>query len=244
MENSPQLPRILILEDEKSHQLLIAKALSTSFHLIFCSSIAEASQLLKDDSYRLFLLDVMLPDGSGFDFCQTIRADVRYKFTPILFLTSKMDIESKVVGFSIGGDDYITKPCDPVELRARVVARIQKEACRESTTEALTAYDLSLNLEKQRVTIIDGADAGMSIDLTPLEFKLLVHLVRHENTPVSRGAILQSVWGQQTHVLERSVDTYVAALRRKLGSRGKYIRSVHGLGYRFSPGTSLRKKVS
>lgn len=236
--------RILVVEDEKSHQLLISSALGSQFEIGLCASLYEAVNRLKQESFDLFLLDVMLPDGTGFDLCQKIRTEARYKFTPIIFLTSKQDVDSKVHGFALGGDDYVVKPCEPKELCARVQARIQREVDRESQPEVVHAHDLSLDLEKQRVKIVEGQEAGTTFDLTPLEFKLLLFLVRNEDRPVDRPTILANVWGQQTHVLERSVDTYVAALRRKLGTRGKYIRSVHGMGYRFSPGAVMSKKAA
>ena len=110
-------------------------------------------------------------------------------------------------------------------------------------TESFQVGDLVFNLETQRITC-QSKDLTSEMELTPLEFKLLVYMARNEGLALSRDDILRSVWGKATHVMDRSVDTYVASLRKKLGERGPYIKSVHGVGYRFETPSSANKQAA
>ena len=235
-------PKVLVVEDEKSHQLIIQKSLSGFYDFMMASSVAEARILINANQFDVFLLDIMLGDGTGFDLLNELRNHDRHKLAPVLFLTVREDVKSKLMGFSLGGDDYIIKPAEPLELRARIDAKLRKlSEVRESATQPLMALgDLVLDPERQAVWI-DHGDSKTALDLTPLEFRLLLHMGRNANEPLSREKILNHVWGDTTHVLDRSVDSYVAALRRKLGPFGKCIKSVHGVGYRFVPQVPTRK---
>lgn len=237
-----QRPKVLVVEDEKSHQLIIQKSLTGFYDFTIASSVAEARALIGSNIFDVVLLDIMLSDGTGFDILADLRAHEHYKLTPVLFLTVREDIKSKLLSFSLGGDDYIIKPAEPLELRARIDVKLRKlSEVREQTAQPLMELgDLVLDPERQAVWVDNGLSKS-ALDLTPLEFRLLLHMGRNANEPLSREKILNHVWGDATHVLNRSVDSYVAALRRKLGPFGKCIKSVHGVGYRFVPQAPTKK---
>jgi DNA-binding response OmpR family regulator len=160
-----------------------------------------------------------------------------------MFLSAKSEVSSKVLGFSLGADDYIVKPCDPSELRARVEAKIRWTRVESENSRVLRQGPFTFFLDMQRLDINhEGQEA--SINLTPLEFKLLYYLASHKDHIISREQILDGVWGKSTNVLDRSVDTYVASLRRKMGDYKRCLRSVHGVGYKFSLDELAQKKAS
>ena len=235
-------PKILIVEDDASQQLIISKALSANYQLSLVESFAKAMELIETvKDFELFILDIMLPDGDGFELCAQVRMQEPYDQTPVIFLSSKDEVKSKVLGFSLGADDYIVKPCDPMELRARVESKIKKNQVKNKSLRNLTEGNLFFDLDRQNVYEKgEGGANNDKIDLTPLEFKLLYYLAKNKDIVFSRNQILEEVWGDQTHVLDRSVDTYVASLRKKLGPNSHYIKSVHGVGYKFT--TDAKRK--
>ncbi len=236
-------PRLLVVEDERPHQLIVSKCLTGFYDFDFAASVAEAVARAEQCPYDLILLDIMLPDGTGFDVLAKIRTLESHRLTPVIFLTVREDIKSKLMGFSLGGDDYLVKPPEALELRARIDAKLRKMFEIQGSASVLKVGDMSLDTERQAVWVDEGS-GRQALDLTPLEFRLLLFFAKHQDQPQSRTTILQSVWGDATHVLDRSVDSYVAALRRKLGARGKLIKSVHGVGYKLTTSTPGAKKAA
>lgn len=230
--------RILFVEDELAHQLIIKKALQGHYEYHVASSYQEALKYLNQHQYDLFLLDVMLGDGLGFDLVYSIRSHETHGGQPIMFLTSRDDISSKVKGFSLGADDYVTKPCDPRELRARIDSKIGKVGDAPVASEYRIG-SLCFSFETQ-LAYVNFQEEETELDLTPIEYKLLYFFARHHDEALTREKILDQVWGQNTHVMIRSVDTYVAGVRKKLKSYGIQIKSVHGVGYRIQFAEDLK----
>lgn len=233
-----------MVEDEVAHQLLVKKSLGTHYDLSFATNVTEALEQLGSRPFDFVILDIMLPDGSGFDVVNEMRRTELHHLTPVLFLTVKEDLKSKLLGFALGGDDYMVKPADPLELRARIDAKLRLFAelkAKQNEPQVLVG-DFILDPQRQAAWVKDGVKQE-SIDLTSLEFRLLLYLGRHPDRPIPRDEILKHVWGENTHVLERSVDSYVAALRRKLKSHGRWIEAVHGVGYRFATKPRAGKKA-
>jgi DNA-binding response OmpR family regulator len=232
------LKKILVVEDEKSHQMIIEKSLSGHFAFDLASSFAEAVEKMRKEVYSLFLLDVMLGEQVGFDLVAPIRAFPKYKMTPIVFLTSRDDISSKVLGFTLGADDYLTKPFDPRELRARLQVRLARVVPPQAQVdlEKFQVGSLSFSFVNQ-AAYADTGGGRRQLDLTPIEYKMLYFMAHHCEEALSRGRILNQVWGENTHVNVRSVDTYVAALRKKMKPVGIKIQAVHGVGYRLTTPT-------
>jgi DNA-binding response OmpR family regulator len=223
-------PKILVVEDYKEHVDLIISSLGEGYNITWVATMADTMRAVDDGNFDLFLLDIMLPDGDGYQICTHLKAQAKTKDTPIIFLSSKKEVTDKVIGFSLGAEDYIVKPCAPLELKARVDSKL-RHAVRSDT---LVLPGLQFNFLTQKVTLRDASGVH-EIELTPREYKLLTFMAHNTDAVLSREQILKSVWGKSMHVSDRSIDTHVAALRKKLGSCSHYIKSVHGTGYRFVP---------
>ena len=215
--------RILIVEDEPE----IARALEDDLRLEgYEVEIARdgpsGSARGRGLGLDLILLDVMLPGKDGFEVCREIRkAGVN---TPILFLTARTHETEKVLGLDLGADDYITKPFSPRELRARIRARLRDSS--RAQPDVLRFADIEVDEHRAEVR-----RAGQLIEITPLEFKLLVTFLRNRGHVLSRDKLIDLAWGRDTNVTDRAVDAHIVNLRRKLGSEP--ITSIRGMGYRF-----------
>ncbi len=228
---------ILLVEDSPEAQVLVKRALGQSYNLTWAKTLAEATKAVEDQSFDLILLDVMLPDGDGYRLCSILQTNDSLKNTPIIFLTARNSVTDKVLGFKVGADDFISKPFDALELKARVDARLRKKEQQLQASDVIRLGHLEINKSTQRVKVFheDHSEGeGIDIDLTPIEFKMLLLLTKEVNKVYSRDEILDTVWGENIHVYNRSVDTHISKLRKKLGNRADYIESVHGSGYRFS----------
>lgn len=215
--------RILIVEDEPE----IARALEDDLRLEgYEVEIARdgpsGATRAREPGLDLILLDVMLPGKDGFDVCREIRkAGVN---TPILFLTARTHETEKVLGLDLGADDYITKPFSPRELRARIRARLRDS--KPAQPDVLRFADVEVDEERAEVR-----RAGQLVEITPLEFKLLLTFLRNRGHVLSRDKLIDLAWGRDTYVTERAVDAHIVNLRRKLGSES--VASIRGMGYRF-----------
>lgn len=245
--------KILVVEDDLAQQLIIKKALEGYFDLTIASTYTQAIEFINDDVFDLYLLDIMLVDieesssgqvdETGYQICEVIKSQPELRNKPVIFLTSRAEVTSKVLGFQLGADDYIVKPCNPLELRARLESRIARQKEVEENQGELCVGGFSLHSDTQRIEIEHEGVVG-EVELTPIEFKLFFFLVKNKDKVLEREAILEHVWGQNTNVMDRSVDTYVAAVRRKLGKHSKCLKSVHGVGYKFVPMDVKNKKAS
>ena len=227
------MQKILVVEDSIDTQIIVKALLGTKYSLTVVGSSAEAQQELLLHDYQLLILDIELPQESGLDFCKKLRSDEKYKNTHIVFLTGKNEVSDKVLGFSTGGDDYITKPIIPQEFTARIDALMRR--IKDSKKEQETAFYgmFKVNLPFQKVSIMKDEEEK-ELKLTSVEFKLLYYFLLHEDQVLSRDDILTNVWGDSVHVSDRTVDTHVYGLRMKLGKGSDLIQSVPRQGYKFS----------
>lgn len=233
------MKKILLVEDSWEIYRMVESVMSSSYQLIWKKSYQEGLSYLKDSRVDLALLDVLLPDGNGFHLCSWMQNNEKLQGTPVIFLTSRDSLDDKMLGFTLGADDYIQKPFDPQELKIRVEARLRKADQKKDMVATLKIGDIEINRNSHKVFVHDGPETR-SIDLTPIEFKILVLLASEVERVFSRDEILNAVWGENVHVFGRSVDTHVSKLRKKLGDRCRNIQSVHGTGYRFRPSTDSR----
>ncbi len=225
--------KILLVEDTKEvHQMVQQALVGVSVELMWADGITKAKELLNANSFDLILLDIELPDGSGLNLCSEILG--KNPHMPIFFLTGKVDLSEKVLGFSAGADDYITKPFDLLELKARIEGKLKKIELVKENSSLLHWKEIQINKNSQEVSIFP-TEEGEKIDLTALEFKILMFLAQRPNEVVERGLMLDEIWGKDVHVYSRSVDTHVSKLRRKLGDVSHIVDSVHGVGYKFIP---------
>ncbi len=224
---------ILLVEDSKEIFRMVSQALAGPFlDLDWAQTVHEAEIKLSITQYQIVLLDIELPDGNGLDLCSRIQ--VQSPELPIFFLTSHSDLSEKVLGFSAGADDYITKPFNPLELKARVEAKLKKIQALRKTIDFLKWKEIEINKSSQEVRILED-NKFKSIELTALEFKLLTYFANRKGNVIDRETMLNDIWGEDVHVYSRSVDTHVSKLRKKLGPVSYIIESVHGAGYKFSP---------
>jgi len=217
---------LLLLEDDPRLRALITAGLQESGHHVEQAATAmEGLNLASSTSFDALILDVMLQNGkdAGFQVAQRLREDGNS--TPILFLTARADVESRLTGLDVGGDDYLSKPFDFRELRARLSALVRRSVGQASNAVALPS-GFKLHLLKRQVT-----DAvGEGVPLTPKEFELLESFALLPERAYSREDLIARVWSGQPDVESRVVDVYVGNLRRKLGEG--VILTVRGHGYR------------
>ena len=223
--------KILIIEDEPDIRKNLEYNLSREgYSVLTAASIAEAEQLIYSNNLSLILLDLMLPDGSGLDLCKKMKSDPNVQNLPIIILTAKDDEVDKVVGFELGADDYVTKPFSVRELILRIKAVLKRGDNKKDIVEIDRQFgDLKIDIDSHEVYV-----DGELVNLTALEFKLLIQLVDRRGRVQSREQLLADVWGYSAEVTTRTVDTHIKRLREKLGTMGKYVQTIRGVGYKFS----------
>lgn len=222
---------ILVIEDEPDIRKTLEYNISREGHKVLTAgSIHDAEKILQSQSLSLVLLDLMLPDGSGLDFCRKLKTNSKTESIPVIILTAKDDEVDKVVGFELGADDYVTKPFSVRELLLRIKAVLKRGEVKKDIVEVERQFgDLKIDIESHEVYVDE-----MQIELTALEFKLLNQLVETRGRVQSRDQLLSEVWGYSAEVTTRTVDTHIKRLRNKLGSMGKYVQTIRGVGYKFS----------
>jgi DNA-binding response OmpR family regulator len=223
---------ILLVEDERDLSNLLRRHLADEGHRVLQAFDGpSALQAAAAERLDLVILDWMLPGLDGLEVCRRIRRD---SVVPILMLTARSEEIDRVLGLEVGADDYLTKPFSIRELLARVRAILRRvELLRgadadEAPPPVLAAGPLRVDLGQHAVSL-----DGHEVDLTPKEFDLLVLLLRHPGRAFSRDYLIEKVWGYEAAGSDRTVDTHVLRLRKKLGPAGDRIETVWGVGYRF-----------
>ncbi len=224
---------ILVVEDEPDINKTVSYNIANEgLKPLSALNLTEAESYISSNNISLIILDLMLPDGSGLDFCKKLKSSNAYSDIPIIIVTAKDDEVDKVVGFELGADDYVTKPFSVRELMLRIKAilkRNSKDMTQNISSKIETFGILSINEDSHEVFINDD-----EIILTALEFKLLKHLLDRRGRVQTRDQLLSDVWGYSAHITTRTVDTHVKRLREKMGVMGKHVQTIRGVGYRFS----------
>jgi two-component system phosphate regulon response regulator PhoB len=222
-------PSILVVEDETDIQELIKYHLSKEGYLVTCvGSGEEGLKAARTQPPNLILLDLMLPGVDGLDVCKALKNDSKTQGITIIMLTAKSSESDVVTGLELGADDYMPKPFSPRELIARVRARLRDkttQAADEHTTIKING--LLIDPGRHEVMI-----EGRSVKLTLTEFQILHLLSRSPGWVYSRYDIVNRIRGQEAIVTDRSIDVQIVGLRKKLGSFGRYVETVRGVGYR------------
>ena len=219
--------KILVVDDEEDLcEILQFNLESEGFAVKIANSAEEALKIITPD-YDLILLDVMMEGMSGFKMAEKVRKDLQLSL-PIIFLTAKDTENDMLTGFSIGGDDYISKPFSIKEVTARVKAVLKRTANREfeEKKKIIEIDDLTIDLNNKSVFLKDHP-----ILLTKEEFEILSMMAKAPNRIFSREDILGKAWQEDGYVLERTVDVHITRLRKKLGDFGKHIANRSGYGY-------------
>ena len=227
--------KVAIVEDEAELATLLEYNLARQGLLtrVITGSKGALEQL---ESWKpdLVILDVMLPDGDGFELCRRMRKNAALGRTPVVFLTARSDEVDRVLGLEIGGDDYVTKPFSPRELMARVKAHLRRgepEDGQEASAELLQLGPFTLDRAARRLSL-----RAEELALTSTEFRLLEFFLTHPGRAYSREQLLEEVWGQQHYVSPRTVDVHVRRLRERIEDQPddpRFLTTVRGFGYRF-----------
>ena len=224
--------RILVVDDEADITALVAYHLAKAgYRVTTATGGREALASAREERPDAVVLDLMLPDVSGYDVLTELRRREETRHIGVLLLTARREQADRIRGLSLGADDYLPKPFSPTELVLRVGAVLRRlQAPARSVGGRLSAGPILLDTAAHRLTL-DGVD----VELTATEFRLLRTLIEREGRVQSRGQLLETVWHAQPDIRTRTVDMHLQRLRRKLGALGSWIETVRGAGYRFRP---------
>ena len=220
--------RILVVEDEPGIAFALETDLrSEGYEPVVTSTGDEGLRLAKSEPFDLVLLDVMLPGRDGFEVCRDLRrAGVK---TPIILLTARAHDAEKVMGLELGADDYVTKPFNPRELRARIKAVLRRTTA--DSPDVVRFGEVEVDFGRCEVR-----RAGARVDLSATEFKLLGAFVRSQGRVLTREQLLDAAWGANVALNDRVVDNHIVSLRRKIEAdptQPRHLVNIRGLGYRF-----------
>jgi two-component system, OmpR family, phosphate regulon response regulator PhoB len=217
--------KILIIEDESDVADLLEIGLhKAGFKTSTAADGVTGLQKARDNRPDFIILDLMLPKLSGLELCRILKGDAATAHIPILMLTAKAEEVDRIVGLEFGADDYVTKPFSPREVMLRIRAILRRG---EKPEETLQAGSISIDPARHQVRV-----NGKRVHLTSLEFKLLRTLIQRRGRVQDRDKLLNEVWGYESVIDTRTVDTHVRRLREKLGKAGDAIETVRGFGYR------------
>ena len=222
---------ILMIEDDSTIAFGVKYALEQEgFNIDICNDLESGRNSLNEKTFDIILLDVMLPDGNGYDFCKEIR---KSKNIPIIFLTACDEEINIVMGLDIGGDDYMTKPFRVRELISRIKAVVRRNKGEDKGKKVLRYGDLSVHTLEARVF-----KGGEEIFLTSAEYKLMLILIQNENIVLSRNQILEKLWDvTYDFINDNTLTVYIKRLREKIeidASNPKHIITVRGMGYKWN----------
>ncbi len=222
---------VLVVEDCPDTRRLIDRALGGRFALRLCEGLAAARNALAESTPDLVLLDIGLPDGDGLALCSELRGDAATEAVPIMFLSGRHSVDTKVTAFGLGADDFVDKPFDAAELRARVGARLRRRRSLEQISAVRVIGPLRIDRDRFRASrLVDGVERDL--DLTAHELRLLAALADAPGRVFTRSQLARALVGDCT-ITERTIDTHLCNLRRKLGPLRELIETVRGAGYRF-----------
>ena len=223
---------ILVVEDEPDINKTVSYNIANEgLKPLSALNLTEAESYISSNNISLIILDLMLPDGSGLDFCKKLKSSNAYSDIPIIIVTAKDDEVDKVVGFELGADDYVTKPFSVRELMSRVRAVLRRATSQTSTKEkSLKAGNIEINLTKYEAKVDNN-----KIDLTPREFELLYAFCENQGNLMSREQIFDEIWGYSFIGNTKTLDVHIQRIREKIEvdpKKPKRLITVRGVGYK------------
>ncbi|MFH1452908.1 MAG: response regulator transcription factor [Armatimonadota bacterium] len=222
---------IAVIDDEPDIVELINIHLQKSGFKVKTFQEAESFlEFIKNTQPSIIILDLMLPGADGLEICRYLKSEKKYSFIPIIMLTARAEETDKIIGLELGADDYITKPFSVKELTARVktvLRRASSSAKSDSADIIEIGGALKIDVQKYEVRIYDK-----KVDLTTTEFKMLELLAEKRGRVLKRDDILDCIWGDDKDVLDRTIDTHMKNLRKKLGDASDLIKNIRGIGYK------------
>lgn len=228
--------RILVVDDDREIVRLTRAYLEQSgYHVLVAYDGETALHILRRERPDLVVLDLMLPDRHGYDVTRTVRGDTSLAAMPIIMLTARVEDHDKIVGLELGADDYVTKPFNPRELMARIRAVLRRAQGEPCPQRVIQVGDLTIDMDSYRVEVQDEP-----VHLTPTEFNLLRALAENPDHTLTRLELIEKGLGYSYEGLERTVDSHIKNLRRKLEATGTadQIETVFGVGYRLAAGAA------
>ncbi len=230
------MKNILLVEDEENlHEAIRLNLDMEGYNVSSVFNGRNAVLKVKEKKFDIIILDVMLPDVNGFDICETIRLDDEQ--TPILFLTAKSDVDDKIKGLTIGGDDYLTKPFNIEELLLRIKLLLKRSTNEVDDEHTLVTYRIGeLIVDFNSFEVVD--ENQNVTPLTKKQVNLLKLLIEKENQAVSRQEILEKVWGYEIYPTTRTIDNVILSFRKifeKNTAPNTFFKSIRGVGYKFTP---------
>ncbi len=222
--------KIMVVDDEADViDMLVLNLRNAGYQVITVEDGATALAKARAESPSLIILDLMLPRMPGLEVCKVLKGDAATRHIPIIMLTAKAEEVDKIVGLELGADDYVTKPFSPRELLLRVNRSLRRGKDKAAAVEKLTIGELVLDHTRHEVLV-----KARPVELTATEFRLLALLMERRGRVQGRDSLLNDVWGYESVIDTRTVDTHVRRLREKLGPLASYIETIRGVGYRIS----------
>ncbi len=227
------MAKILCVEDNVEFYLYLSSVLK-EHHLTQAMNLNDAYKLVQNgrESFDLILLDVALPDGNGIKAIATLKESFPLKNVPIIVLSADGDVLSKVAAFGVGADDYVQKPPNTSELKARIEARLRGSLSDQKDKTQVQLGDLIINSDRMAVEHSSIKTGKTLIELTPSEFKLLKLLCSRPGQVFTREHLIDQVWGISKHITQRTVDAHISHLRKKLVQSNVQIETVLSVGYK------------
>jgi len=225
---------ILVIDDELTLLKAVKERLELeSFNVLTATTAEQAISTISRFTPDLMVVDLRLPGMSGLDFCREVRSsEGPSRLVPILFLTTDRTELSKVLGFELGGDDYMTKPFSPAEFVARVKALLRRSLLseeRDGAEEIVISGELAINYQRHEASV-----SGKPIDLAPKEFEILYLMVKKNGRVMTRQFLMERIWGRSYENTSRVIDTHIKNIRKALGKMQECLLTVEGLGYKWS----------
>lgn len=221
--------RVLVIEDERGLTDVLSYNLNREgYETLIAHDGAEGLRKAQMHLPELIILDIMLPGMDGLEVCRQLRSGKQTSKIPILMLTAKSEEMDQVIGFTVGADDYVTKPFSIKVLLQRIRALQRRADAPATNQDMIEHHGVSIDKIKHRATV-----DGRELDLTPTEFRLLECMLRQPGRAFTRAQLMDSAIEEGALVLERTIDVHIKSLRRKLGGEQDYIETVRGVGYRF-----------
>ncbi|MBR2480265.1 MAG: response regulator transcription factor [Clostridia bacterium] len=218
--------KVLIVDDEQGIRELVAKYCTLEgFSYDEAEDGLEAIQKVKQGSYDIVIMDVMMPELDGFSAVREIR---KFSTLPVIMLSARTETYDKIHGLEIGADDYIGKPFSPKELMLRINAVMNRVNNQKTNVEIYENQLLRVDFTARKVAV-----EGVQVDLSPKEYELLFFMVKNRGIALSREKLLNEVWGYDFYGDDRTLDTHIKLLRKSLGNASQYIVTLRGMGYRF-----------
>lgn len=236
--------KVLLVEDVIDSQMLVRESLSQKQAQIFAvQAVADALGMIADPNmvFDLIVMDPVLKDGSSFQLLERLSADKGHPDIPVVLLTDKSDLNLKLTAFELGAADFIHKSTDSLEIRARLEAQLRKSKHLERKG-FLRKGPLTLEIPLMRA-VLSTSSGAEPLALTTKEFKILCFLAQNEGQIFGRSELMSAIWGKTVHVLDRTVDSHICGLRKKLGPAGQFVECVPGKGYRFTSAPSVKTEI-